>query len=158
MALVLRLVLLIAIVAGLVSLLRNQNLGRGAREAQRDLASAVRDAKETASSLDASEISDELKGAGTAVRRKVSDTGRQVAEAAADGRTTAAIKVKLARDPELSALGISVDTTGGRVTLAGRVSSRDHVARAVKLAYQEDGVREVVSTLQVRFPRAAAGQ
>ena len=71
------------------------------------------------------------------------------ADATADTRTTAAIKLKLAAEPELSALQISVDTTAGLVTLAGKVKSAELAERAVAVAGSVDGVREVKSTLQV---------
>jgi hyperosmotically inducible protein len=73
-----------------------------------------------------------------------------VAEATDDARTTAAIKAKLALDRELSVFDVSVDTTDGRVTLAGHVDSPDEIARAIGIAFEQDEVREVVSTLQVR--------
>ena len=80
---------------------------------------------------------------------------RQVAEATEDARTSAAIKAQLALDPNLSALDISVDTTDGVVTLAGKVDSPDAVARAMELALEHDNVREVISTLQVVRPTAS---
>jgi osmotically-inducible protein OsmY len=47
-------------------------------------------------------------------------------------------------------LSISVDTTDGLVTLSGTARSHDEVAKAVRLALETEGVRKVVSTLQVR--------
>ena len=69
---------------------------------------------------------------------------------------TAAIESKFALDPDLSAGDITVETSNGRVTLAGRVSSPEDVAKAMRLALEQDSVLEVVSTLQIRFPRAVA--
>jgi osmotically-inducible protein OsmY len=89
------------------------------------------------------------------VRRKSEQVARQVAEATEDARTSAAIKAQLALDPNLSALDISVDTTDGVVTLAGKVDSPDAVARAMELALEHDNVREVISTLQVVRPTAS---
>jgi len=83
------------------------------------------------------------------VKAALQGVGEKVADATADTRTTAAIKVKLAADPELSVLQISVDTTGGLVTLAGKVKSPELVDKAIALAKSVDGVREVKSTLQV---------
>ena len=60
------------------------------------------------------------------------------------------IKAKLALDKELSALGISVTTTDGRVTLSGNVPSTKHISKAMMLALETDGVREVSSTLKVK--------
>ena len=82
------------------------------------------------------------------VKAALEKAGDKVADATADARTTAAIKLKLAAEPELSALHISVDTTAGLVTLAGRVKSTESAEKAVTLAQSVEGVREVKSTLQ----------
>jgi hyperosmotically inducible periplasmic protein len=156
MRFLLRLLILIVLVAGIVWFLRGRNLERGPRDIRGDMDSAVRDAKEAVSQIDVGEITDELKRTGRVVRRKVTKAARAVEEATEDGRTSAKIKAKLALDPELSALDISVDTTDGVVTLAGRVSSPEHVAKAIRLALEEDNVHEVISTLQVRAATPAA--
>ena len=96
------------------------------------------------------DIKDELARTGQIVRRKAREAGQAIADATADARTTAAIKGKLLTDRDLSAVSISVNTTGGIVTLSGSVSSPEHIGKAVLLAMETDGVREVVSTLQVR--------
>jgi hyperosmotically inducible periplasmic protein len=100
--------------------------------------------------LRAQEIRDELQETGRVVRRKARDVGETVADAAADARITAEIKRRLAADPELSAFTVSVSTTDGRVTLSGSVSSPELVGKAILLAMETEGVREVVSTLQVK--------
>jgi osmotically-inducible protein OsmY len=96
------------------------------------------------------DIKDELARSGQVVRRAASDAGRAIADATADARVTAAIKGKLLASRDLSALNISVNTTAGIVTLSGAVASSEHISKAILLAMQSDGVREVVSTLQVR--------
>jgi len=131
-------------------LLRQRDVHQATREAKGEVQSAVREAKKAVKDLDVGKVAAELKQTGQVVRRKAVRAADKVAEATEDARTTAAIKTKLALDPELSALDISVDTTDGRVTLAGRVSSPEHVARAMRLALEQDNVYEVVSTLQVR--------
>lgn len=95
-------------------------------------------------------IKDELAKTGQVVRTKVQTLGNTLADATADARTTATIKAKLVADPDLSALSISVSTTAGKVTLSGTVSSPDKIAKAIRLAMSVDGVREVVSTLQIK--------
>jgi hyperosmotically inducible protein len=82
------------------------------------------------------------------VKAKLEQAGQAAAKAADDTRITAAIKTKLAVDPELSALQISVNTTEGIVTLAGRVKTPDLGEKAMTVAKSVDGVREVKSTLQ----------
>ena len=96
------------------------------------------------------DIRRDLAATGKVVRRRARDLGEAVIDATADARVAAAIKARLAADPDLSALSISVDTTAGRVTLAGTVTSTDLIGTAMVLALETDGVREIVSTLQVR--------
>ena len=75
-----------------------------------------------------------------------------MADATADARVTTSIKGKLVADPRLSALSISVNTTDGVVTLSGAVSTREEISKAMLLAMEVEGVKEVISTLQVRAP------
>ena len=100
--------------------------------------------------LTAADIQQELAKTGKVVRRQVRDFGTAVADASADAAITAKIKGKYALDKELSAWGISVSTTDGRVTLSGNVSSTRLIGKAMMLALETDGVREVTSTLQVK--------
>ena len=106
----------------------------------------------TASSLssNAENFKDDLAQTGKVVRQKVQDAGDAIADATADARTTADIKGKILANSDLSAMGISVNTTGGKVTLSGTVSSAENLGKAIKLASDTDGVNEVVSTLQVK--------
>jgi hyperosmotically inducible protein len=96
------------------------------------------------------DISNEMARTGRVMRQKAQEAGQALADATADARVTAAIKTKFVRDPGLSVWNISVDTTEGVVTLAGKVSSAKDVGTAVLLAMQTEGVREVISTLQVK--------
>lgn len=154
MRLLLNLLLVVALIVGVVWLVQHRDLGRAEREAKTGINSAVRDTKEALKDvkLDPHEIADELKQTGRVVRRKVVQVAHKVAEATEDARTTAAIKARYALDPDLSVLDISVDTTDGRVTLAGHVDSSELIARAIGIALARDDVHEVVSTLQVRVP------
>jgi len=129
---------------------------RKATEAKKAGAEAAADARRTlaakleALQLRADEIREELKQTGQVVRRKARDVGTAAADAATDTRITADVKRKLVADPELSSLTISVNTTNGRVTLSGSVSSPELIGKAILLAMETDGVREVLSTLQVK--------
>ena len=100
--------------------------------------------------LRSEDIKDELARTGRIVRRKAREAGQAIADATADARVTAAIKAKLVANRDLSALSISVNTTEGVVTLSGTVSSPEDISKAMLLAMETDGVREVVSTLQVK--------
>jgi hyperosmotically inducible protein len=104
-------------------------------------------------SLDVGDIKEELIKTGKVVRRKVKELTDAIADATADARITGAIKAKLLIDPDLSALSISVNTTDGLVTLSGSVSSYDNIGKAMLLALEMEGVREVISTLQVRLTK-----
>lgn len=103
--------------------------------------------------LRSEDIKDELARTGRVVRREAREAGQAIADGTADARTTAAIKAKLLGSRDLSALNISVNTTAGVVTLSGFVPSTEHISKAIVLAMETDGVREVVSTLQVK-PKA----
>ena len=152
----LRLFVLAALVLGILWLVQHRDLGQASREASGAGSKVLRETRKAISDLDVNEIVDELKRIGQVVRRKAAVTARKVAEATEDARTTAAIKANLALDPALSAVEISVDTTDGRVTLAGRVDRPEDVARAMRLALEQDNVHEVISTLQVRERKTSA--
>jgi hyperosmotically inducible periplasmic protein len=96
------------------------------------------------------DVKDELARTGQVVRRKAKEAGQAISDATVDARTTAAIKGKLLANRDLSALSISVNTTDGVVTLSGTVPSMEAVSKAMLLAIEIEGVREVISTLQVK--------
>ncbi|MGA2543673.1 MAG: BON domain-containing protein [Verrucomicrobiota bacterium] len=100
--------------------------------------------------LRSGQIKDELARTGKIVRRKAQDVGEKVADAAADASIIAAIKAKYAADPDLSIWKISVSSDQGRVTLSGTVSAEENIGKAVALALEADGVRDVTSTLAVK--------
>lgn len=103
--------------------------------------------------LRSNDIRDELARTGQVVRRKAREAGKALSDATADARITTAIKAKLVAERDLSALSISVNTTDGVVTLSGTVTSTENISKAMLLAMDTDGVREVVSTLQVKPPQ-----
>ena len=107
------------------------------------------DARLEALQLRAEDIREELAEQGQVIRRTARDFGEVTVDAAMDTRTTGIITARLAADEELSVFDIAVSTTGGRVTLSGTVASEELIGRATALALQTDGVREVVSNLQV---------
>lgn len=135
---------------------RNDPRWQSAEKKVESAATAARDAaqdKIRSLRLRPEDIKEELARTGQVVRREASAAGKAIADATADARITAAIKAKLVASRDLSALNISVNTTGGVVTLSGFVTSSDHIGEAILLAMETDGVREVVSTLQVK-PKA----
>jgi hyperosmotically inducible protein len=83
--------------------------------------------------------------ASKAVKEKTAD----VAQSVNDATITAAINADLAKDSELSALRINVDTHDGKVALYGSAPNEDAKARAEKLARGEKGVTAVDNKLTV---------
>jgi hyperosmotically inducible protein len=106
--------------------------------------------QETLGEIRVEDVKEELARTGVVVRDKARKAGEAIADAAADARVTAAIKARLLKEPGLSALSVHVETTDGLVTLSGTVNSHEQVARAVKVALETEGVKKVVSTLQVK--------
>jgi len=129
---------------------------RHAKEAQESVESAAKSTRDTVQeklkSLDLrpEDIKDELAKTGKVVRRKAQEAGATIADATADVRTTAAIKTKFLAAKDVPGLSISVNTTAGVVTLAGAVDHEEQISKMMTLALEVDGVREVISTLQVR--------
>lgn len=67
-----------------------------------------------------------------------------------DAGITAAINVDLAKDPDLSAMKINVDTKSGVVTLSGPAPSAAAKDRATTIAQGVKGVAGVNNNLEVR--------
>lgn len=67
-----------------------------------------------------------------------------------DTALTAGVKGKLAGDPMVSALAIDVDTENQIVTLTGDVRTNAERQRAVRLAREVAGVKDVVDRLTVK--------
>ncbi len=110
----------------------------------------VVDVKLTAWHLTTPEIKADLARTGQVVRRNACDFGAIAASTASDATITAKIKAKLIAERNLSAWNIGVNTTGGHVTLAGTITEHGLIAKAIALALETDGVRDVTSNLQVQ--------
>ncbi|MGN6555300.1 MAG: BON domain-containing protein [Verrucomicrobiota bacterium] len=130
---------------------RQHPTGESAESSAQSAGNAIRD-KLQSLHLNSDEIKDELNRTGQVIRQNAEQAGQKIADATADARITAAIKAKLVGDPDLSAWDISVNTTDGIVTLSGSVSNADQIGKAVLLALEADGVKRVISTLQVKQP------
>ena len=120
------------------------------QNAQHEVAQGARKLGDAIDNLDTDKLKDELARTGRIVRENSARLGNTVKDASADARTTSAVKMKLAADPDLSALAISVNTTDGLVTLSGTVPSHEALSKAIRLALGTEGVQRVESTLQVR--------
>lgn len=100
--------------------------------------------------LDSDDISNELSKTGRVIREKAQSAGQKISDATADARATTEIKAKLVRDSGLAGLDIHVSTTDGVVTLSGAVSNPEQIGKAMMLAMETDGVKQVVSTMQLK--------
>jgi hyperosmotically inducible periplasmic protein len=100
--------------------------------------------------LNTDQIKDELSKTGEVVRRKAQDIGAAAVSTASDARAVAEIKSKYAMDSSLSAWKISVSSNQGHVKLSGTVKSTDDIGKAIALALDADGVRDVTSTIEVQ--------
>lgn len=94
-----------------------------------------------------------------AARERGAEIGERAARAVAtagasidEGALTAKIKAKMVLDDLVKARAIDVTTTGSTVTLSGTVHSRAEQERAVALARETEGVRQVTDRLVVRKP------
>jgi osmotically-inducible protein OsmY len=69
--------------------------------------------------------------------------------AVTDAAVTSAVKAKFLADTSVKGLAIDVDTNAGVVTLNGNVSTRAEAERAMTLARNTEGVKNVVDNLKV---------
>ncbi|MBK1688646.1 BON domain-containing protein [Rubrivivax gelatinosus] len=67
-----------------------------------------------------------------------------------DATVTARVNAELAKDPDLSALRIDVDTDAGKVVLKGSAPDAAARERATQIAARVDGVKGVDNRLEVK--------
>ena len=84
------------------------------------------------------------------VSQAAKDAGNAVAKAADDATITAAVNAGLAKDPDLSAISIDVDTHAGKVTLRGPAPNPVAKERAEQIAKDVKGVSAVDNQLEVK--------
>lgn len=87
---------------------------------------------------------------GADVRDKTAQAADATMRAIEDGRLTSKIKAKMALDDSVKALALDVDTTGSVVTVRGEVRSEAERQRALALARETDGVKQVIDQIRVR--------
>ncbi|MBT2300641.1 BON domain-containing protein [Variovorax paradoxus] len=78
------------------------------------------------------------------------DAGAAVATSVDDASITAAVSAGLAKDPDLSAIKIDVDTKGGTVMLKGPAPNAAAKSRAEEIAKNVKGVNSVDNQLEVK--------
>lgn len=121
--------------------------------AKTDAAADEAKAKAAAAADDAKAAADR---AGADVRAGASDLAASASAAASavgdaldDASITASVKAGLAKDPDLSALKIDVDTKNGTVTLQGPAPTAAAKDRAAAIARETKGVTGVANLLKV---------
>ena len=87
---------------------------------------------------------------GAKVGEKTATAADQARRALTDGTLTAKIKAKMALDDTVKALDIDVDTVGTTVTVSGVVATDAQRQKALQLARETDGVKQVVDQLRVQ--------
>jgi hyperosmotically inducible protein len=87
---------------------------------------------------------EQAKRAGQEISQKTAEAAKSAQEALSDGALTAKIKAKMALDDTVKALNLNIDTVDGVVTVKGRVRSTAERDRALALARETNGVRQVI--------------
>ena len=102
----------------------------------------------------ATEVKDDIKDAAAKGTAEMKDAANQAATATkkviSNAAITTAVNAELAKDKDLSALKINVDTDAGRVALNGTAPDAAAKQRATTLAAAVDGVLSVDNRLTVR--------
>jgi hyperosmotically inducible periplasmic protein len=83
------------------------------------------------------------------VGQELKEAGKAIGEIVDDGALGAKIKSKMALDDLVKAIDINVDVKDGVVTLTGKVGSVKEKERALQLARETTGVKNVVDKLTV---------
>ena len=106
-----------------------------------------RDGNEVGTSGEA--VADRARDAGAEIGDRAATAADQARNAIEDGGLTAKIKSKMALDDTIKASRIDVDTANRVVTLTGTVETDAQRQRALQLARETDGVRNVVDRIKV---------
>lgn len=133
---------LVAVLAAAFALGACSRSERDTAEAKIDETVGKVEQKADAAQADASRAYEKAKDASVAA---VDKAGDKIADAA----ITTAVNAELAKDADLSALQINVDTVDGKVLLKGKAPTSEARERATRLATAVEGVRSVDNTLVV---------
>ena len=97
----------------------------------------------------ADEVQADMRAAGEKAKDNTAGAMDTVAAKAKDAVITSSVNAELAKDSQLSALRINVDTVEGRVALRGTAPDAASKERATTLAQRVDGVKAVDNQLTV---------
>jgi osmotically-inducible protein OsmY len=109
---------------------------------------AVREAK---AKVESSDTAADVKAGMANVKEAAKEAGAAVSAKVDDAAITASVSSGLAKDPDLSAIKINVDTKGGVVTLKGPAPSAAAKERAEQIAKGVQGVTSVDNQLDVKM-------
>jgi osmotically-inducible protein OsmY len=84
------------------------------------------------------------------IGEKTEAAAKTTETAAKDMEITTKVKLELAKDSDVSALDVHVDTLNGVVTLSGNVKNKTEIEEAISDARKIDGVKDVRSELIVK--------
>ena len=98
----------------------------------------------------AAEAGAEARAAGSEAKQAAGEAADTVANKVGDAAITTLVNAELARDSQLSALRVDVDTVDGRVTLRGDAPNANARDRATALAQRVDGVKSVDNQLSIK--------
>jgi hyperosmotically inducible protein len=145
----LKLILLVIVVVAVGMFFLGWNVSRDedaavseSREAAGEAGAAVGTAGRTAA--------ERGREAGAEIGERAGEAAETARRALADGSLTAKIKAKMGLDDTVKALNLDVDTVNGVVTVKGVVRSEAERERALQLARETDGVKQVVDQLTRR--------
>jgi osmotically-inducible protein OsmY len=108
---------------------------------------AVKDAK---AKIDASNTTAEVKEGMANLKDAAKSAGAAMSASVDDAAITSSVSAGLAKDPDLSATKIDVDTKGGVVSLKGPAPNAAAKARAEEIAKGVQGVTSVNNQLEVK--------
>lgn len=106
--------------------------------------------KEAKAKADASGTTAKIKNDMADVKDAAKEAGLAMSASVGDAAITASVSAGLARDPDLSAIKIDVDTKGGAVSLKGPAPTSAAKARAGDIAKGVQGVTSVDNQLEVK--------
>ncbi|HEX6706615.1 MAG TPA: BON domain-containing protein [Albitalea sp.] len=97
----------------------------------------------------ASEVKDSARRGLDDAAQVSKEASAEVSQKVSDAAITAAVNAGIAKDPDLSALRINVDTHGGKVALYGSAPNEAARQRAQTIAQNEKGVTGVENKLAI---------
>lgn len=122
-----------------------QKIDNAAQKTEQVAREGVDKAKDSMASAE-----DKMKSGSSTASQDVKDAGNKVATAVDDASITASVSASLAKDPDLSAIRIDVDTKSGNVKLQGPAPTAAAKDRATELAKNVKGVNSVDNQLVIK--------